>query len=724
MKREIGIGIAALLLALIACGQDPESKPASPAREFKPSSSSAEPERLDPTPVKRRLNVLLITLDTTRADALGAYGQALESSPNIDRLAREGVLFERAMTSNPETLPSHSTLFTGRYPFSHGVRSNSGFVLSNDNTTLAEVLAREGYRTAAEVAAMVMNEKTQVGQGFSQYRTPESPKVELKKVRYGSATSPEVEVQTRTGADITRRGIEFIRSNRANEFFLWLHYFDPHVPYSAPAAFNAKIPSSAYHAEIASADAQIGKLIKELEQLGLREQTLVILTSDHGEGLGEHEEMTHSYFVYQTTMHVPLIFWGPSQLAAATRVASTVRTIDVAPTVFDLLKIDGPSEMQGESLLSLLEGSTVDDGRVAYGESIEMSKVFDASALRILIDGRWKYIHKIEPELYDLEADPRELINLASEQREVVDRLRDQLERLVADAAPGPQDATAPVDAETRARLEALGYVAEPASEALRKSIESLELSGVDPSQKIEDVRRIGMVSAHTSRKRFDAALETLEILRDNNPTSAHIHSLLSKVLMDLDRRADAIVPLRRAVELDPSHLDYRQTLATLVAEQGDLQVAIDVLLPVFDLGQCEDTVWSALNEWLLAEKRYADRVSTLARAKAQCPDSAQTLNNYAWALATSPDAEVRNGSLAIDVALEAARKHGIPDPAYLDTLAAAHAEAGNFEEAVRVESQAVALLVSGGYPEQVIAAFRHSLAEMKAGRALRDPAR
>ena len=326
----------ALLLSIAACSVDTDGE--APSKQApSAAATAAEKPAAVPTTENGPTNLLLVTLDTTRGDALGAYGQRLDASPNIDRLAAGGVLFEQAVSSSPQTLPSHSTLFTGKYPYVHGVRANSGYVLSEQNITIAEVLRDAGYRTGAEVAALVMQEATQITQGFDHYRGADTPGVKRKRIRYSKGEIREKELAVRVASDISRRGIEFIRGNRERKFFLWLHYFDPHEPYSAPAAFNAKIPSSPYHAELASADSQIGPVIDELERLGLRERTLVVLTSDHGEGLGDHGEWTHSYFVYQSTMHVPLIFWGPSSLLPGTRIHSPVRTVDIAPTILELL---------------------------------------------------------------------------------------------------------------------------------------------------------------------------------------------------------------------------------------------------------------------------------------------------------------------------------------------------------------------------------------------------
>ncbi len=716
--------LAALWVAVlpIACGTGsddaspgavPASSPSSPAVEPAPKAMSAAASR--PT------NVLLITLDTTRADALGAYGQTLPSSPHIDRLAREGVVFEQAIASNPETLPSHATLFTGRFPFAHGVRSNSGYVLPGSSLTLAEILRSAGHATAAEIAALVMNAQTQIAQGFAQVRDPDSPGVERKRVRYGDG--PEREVPTRVAADISRRGIEFLRRHRDRPFFLWLHYFDPHVPYSAPGRFNARIPSSPYHAEVASADEEIGRVIEAVEGLGLRDSTVVVLTSDHGEGLGEHGELTHSYFTYQSTMRVPLIFWGPKSFASGKRVTSLVRNADIAPTLLDLLEVEVPEPMQGVSLEELLLGRGDGVDLLAYGESIELAKTFAVAPLRFVARGRYKYVHKVEPALYDLQADPGETTNVAAEHPEVVAQLEGELEALLSGSGGVAADAQTAVDAETRTRLEALGYVVGAPEGDLEGNIDDLDVTGVDAGEMIDDVETMGRIHALLGRADHTRALPLLEGLRARHPQSLHLLAMHARLMVDLARKDEAVALYRKCVERDAHDLESRQQLAHLLHEAGRADDAVQLLVAVLELDQCADTVWSSLNDWLAASRRFVDRVDVLGRAVAACPDSAATLNNLAWALATSPDAAARDGVRAIEVAERALEALGRNEPAYLDTLAAAYAEAGDYEQATRTEERAIKVLERAGAPAPAIAGFRTTLERLRVRQPVRDPA-
>ena len=633
-------------------------------------------------------NLVLITLDTTRADALGTYGQIRKTSPNLDRLAAGGVLFEQVTTSNPETLPSHATIFTGKWPFTHGVRANSGYVLSEQNVTLAEILRSRGYRTGAEVAAMVLRRESLITQGFDHYRGADSPGVRLKEVKYTRGQQRTVTKPMRIGADITSGGIEFLRRNRNREFFLWLHYFDAHDPYSAPVPFSSMFPDSPYHAEVASADHQMGLVIEELDRLELRDETLIVVTADHGEGLYEHDEPSHSYFVYDTTMHVPLVLAGLRSLPAGLRVSSPVRTVDIVPTVLDLMGLPAPDETQGVSLRPLVSGRKTDLSLTGYGESTRFLTTFGLTPLRFIRQGRWKYIHKVNPELYDIVADPAERTNLMTRHPDVAERLLADLREMLRRAPPKPDDAESAVDAATAAQLAALGYVAHSPAPDLGAG-ESLELSGRDPVSTIRDTELISVAMGLIQREEFGEALKRLEQIEDRYPDSRFILDLAASTLQGLERYDEAAAARRRILELDPCDEQARDKLSFDLRERG----------------------------------RYDELLAVLGRGAAECPDSLPNLNNYAWALATLPGAELRDGAKAVRIIRSALAQRGERDPAYLDTLAAALAETGDFDEAVRIESEALQRLRAAGAPGELLAELEAHLESYRAHSPVRAPA-
>ena len=585
------------------------------------------------------MNLVVITLDTVRADALGAYGQPRPTSPEIDRLAREGVLFEQVSTSQPETLPSHSTIFTGKWPFAHGVRANGGFVLSDRNVTLAERLRDAGYVTAAEVAAMVLRKETQVTQGFEHYRGPDSPNVEHKTLRYKQGPTKSQTEPVRPASDVTARGIEFVRENRDRSFFLWVHYFDAHAPYSPLPIFNHKIRDSPYHAEIAGADFQVGRLILEVERLGLRDDTLVVVTADHGEGLGDHGEVSHSYFVYESTVRVPLIFWGPRTLPSGLRIATPVRTVDIAPTVLELLGMPPLGEAQGVSLAKLIAGSEREAPGFGYGEATRLTATFSLPPLRFIRDGALKYIHKVNPELYDLDVDPGELVNLAPSRPEDVARLRAALGALLAAAPEKPTDAQAEIDAETAAQLIALGYVARSPLIEVVDDVESLALdaSQGDPMDRIPDVVGLTEANGFLARNMYGPALERLAPIVEKNPDSAYLLELAASALLGLGREDEAIDMLRHAVALDRHDTEAAQSLAAALATRGREAEAVEILAGILRTNACDESARMNLGIHLRKLKRYRELVATMAEGARACPDMLSNLNNYAWALATLP---------------------------------------------------------------------------------------
>ncbi len=675
----------AFVLVLTGCGEERAREGVVP-----PRASSAKPalDATAPASSSPGVNLILITLDTTRADALGAYGQQQQASPHIDRLAAHGVLFEQVTTSAPETLPSHATLFTGKWPYVHGVRANSGYVLSERNLTLAEVLRDRGYRTGAEVAAPVLRKETLITQGFDHYRGAESPGVVLKEIKYTEGEERKVKKPMRVGSDISAKGIEFLRRNHEETFFLWLHYFDPHDPYSAPATFNAMFPDSRYLAEVASMDFQIGRVMEEVERLGLRDKTLVVLTADHGEGLYEHDEPTHSYFVYDSTMRVPLILSGLKRLPAGRRVPSLVRTLDIAPTALELMGLPGMEGIQGVSLMPLLDGGASDLSLVGYGESNRFLAAFGMSPLRFIRRGSWKYIHKVNPELYDVSADPAEIDNLITRHPDVAEKLRRELEGMIRRAPPKPTDAESVIDARTAAQLTALGYVAQSPAPDLGEE-ESLRLWGHDPVGVIQDSEDVSIAMGLIERKEFAQAMELLSPIREKYPEGRYVLELSATVLQGLERYREAAAAMREILKLEPCNERTRDQLRFLLREH----------------------------------EFYEELVALLAAAADHCPEALRNINNYAWALATLPSDALRDGAKAVRVIQDAIARLPEPDPAYLDTLAAALAETGEFDQAIETESQALELLRAAGAPEQVLEELGQHLDSYRARRPLRDPA-
>ena len=489
------------------------------------------------------LNLLLITLDTTRADAIGCYGQAAARTPNLDRLASQGAMFPRCSTCTSLTLPSHCSIMTGLYPFVHGVRRNGTQRLADCTVTLAELLGEAGLRTQAVVASFVLDRRFGLGQGFE----------EFSDVPAGDA--PIAVHAERYGDDIGDDAIERLRTLAPGRFFLWVHFYDPHYPYRTTDP--AKVESfAAYADEVTFMDWHVGRLLRELRDLEIERKTLVVVVGDHGEAMAEHDEYQHGYFTYETTLHVPLLFSCPGVIPGGRRINGRVRTIDVAPTVLDLLGLPAPSVVQGQSLAPLLRDEAGGAAQPAYSESLEAHCQFGLSPLRCIVADRWKYILAPSPELYDLEADPGEEHNLIAEQPEIATGLREQLRSLIADApsAPSAVDTVAELGVEEMLRLESLGYVGGGSVSDGQTSdeLDRFEPAGADPKNYTETFRLYSQSHWALTTGQFALAERYLRQLVAAVPDAGRVRGDLAYVLQQQGEFTEAARMYERAVLLAP----------------------------------------------------------------------------------------------------------------------------------------------------------------------------
>ena len=356
------------------------------------------------SPRERRLNVLLVTIDTLRADHLGSYGYAAAQTPALDRLAARGLRFAQAATVAPLTLPAHSSLMTGTFPAFHGVRDNGGFYLGDDQVTLAKVLRAGGYRTGGFVSAFVLDHRWGIGQGFDRYYDD----FDLAKYRLDVG----LDAVQRPGSEVVSKAIEWLDQDSTRPFLAWVHLYEPHAPYDPPESIRVRFPPTmigAYDAEIATADIQVGRLIDHLATAGRLDRTVVVVLGDHGESLGEHGEEQHGFFVYDATVRIPLIVAGPGVPSRV--IGDQVRIVDVMPTLLEMLGVETPKSVQGRSLLPLARGERLD--LVALSETWYPRHHYGWSELTAIRDGRYHFIAAPRRELYDTQTDPGETHNLA-----------------------------------------------------------------------------------------------------------------------------------------------------------------------------------------------------------------------------------------------------------------------------------------------------------------------
>ncbi len=423
------------------------------------ASDSGSSAWMDVAPGIPPYNLILLSLDTTRSDRLSCYGFAKATTPSLDRLATEGILFENAYTPVPVTLPAHTTMLTGLLPFEHGVRNNGTYVVPPEAVTLAELLKSHGYATGAVLGAFPLDGRFGLNQGFDTYddRFP------------AAAGARDADVSQRPAHEVTRLALEWLDLQRGRPFFLWCHYYDPHGPYVPPEPYKTRFAGDPYAGEVAAMDAAIGSLIDALRARGLLEQTVILAAGDHGEGLGQHGERTHMNFIYETTQRVPMLLRLPAERSFAgrgwrgVRVPGLVNLTDIVPTLWNALGLPRAElpAVSGLSLLPVVVGQAPAHGWV-YHETLVPDQDYGASELRGYQDARWKYIRAPRPELYDLQKDPAESKNLAD--REPV--RRQSMEASLALALRKDPGVRAPqtMDPETIERLRSLGYVASGSS--------------------------------------------------------------------------------------------------------------------------------------------------------------------------------------------------------------------------------------------------------------------
>ena len=392
--------------------------------------------------------VVIVTLDTTRADRLSTYGFMGVEMPHLERLAAEGVQFETALAVAPLTLPSHASIFTGLFPPRHGVRDNADRPLASSHLTLAEVLRGRGFRTGAFVGSVVLQADRGLAQGFDTYG--DVPVV----------AGPPLASRQRPGAQVMDQALAWLESNAAAPFLLWAHLYDPHAPYDPPAPYR-DAHLDPYVGELAYVDAQLGRLLAALDRLHLTDRTLLVVVGDHGEGLGDHGEPTHGQTLYDSVLRIPLIIRAPA--VAPRRVDAVVRQVDLMPTLLDLVGLPSVAT-DGVSLRGALGGAPLQ--LEAYAESLYTTRL-GLAPRHALRDGRFKLIDGPSTELYDLERDPFEQHNIAPERRRVSELMRARLTELSGPTGLAAFE-RAPISRELRERLMALGYFTDGASAASR----------------------------------------------------------------------------------------------------------------------------------------------------------------------------------------------------------------------------------------------------------------
>ena len=620
---------------------------------------------------RHRPHLLLITLDTTRADRIGCYGYRGARTPVLDDLAATGVLCERAYTVAPLTLPAHASLFTGLYPAEHGVRTNGRGRMNDGLPTLAEVLNRQGYDTGAFVASFVLDSKFGLDRGFKAYDDDIG----------GDEPTGDALHRQRSGEAVVDAALAWLGQPRTRPFFCWVHLFDPHFPYLDHAdLFDDEFVERPYDAEIAYVDRQVGRLVDFLKTHGLDAQTLVVVVGDHGEGLGEHVERTHGSTLYNATMHVPLLFRHPAKLAPGRRMATNVSLVDVSPTILELLGVADSRPITGKSIRPALSGGMARES-LCFGATDEPFLMDGWSPLRSLTAGSWKYIQTTRAELYDLAADPHERNNLAQSDPEK----RQQMERLLADFESRlikRAEVQVQISAAEKRALASLGYtgganraaadlaVADlpdvkdmlPLDIAVEEADELISKGSAEAA--IERLRTIvAKAPAHSKanwslawalwdQSKADEAMDVFRKLLAVRPDSRDAHFGLASMLLQRDQPDAAIPEFLKTLEFDPEHADAHYNLAKALLQVGRPDEALAHLDEVVEI----DPRHAAAYQWrayvLVQMGRIESALADYRMALKYASDSPEAHHNLGAALAKYGDADEARRHLARAVEL------------------------------------------------------------------------
>ena len=605
-------------------------------------------------------NIVVVTVDTLRPDRLGCYGYAKIKTPNLDRLAEKGTLFENAVCQVPITPPSHASMFTGTYPVVHQVRNVAGFNLDPSHRTLAKMLQERGWQTAAFVGAAVLAKATGLNQGFQTYDdTMNHPEL--------GVASP----QLRAGRVIDRALEWLAKQSHQSPFFLWVHVYDPHAPYDPPAPFKNEYSREPYDGEIAYVDRELGRLFNAVETRFPPDKTLFTVLSDHGESLSEHGENTHGVFLYDSTLRIPWILSGPG-IPSGKRVKEQARTIDLLPTLVSLLGGGLPSESQGTSLLPALSGQKVNTD-VSYAESLIPKIDMGWAELRAMRTARWKYVRAPRPELYDLDKDPQELANVIQQHPVEAEKLESQLRDLTSTGAGRPEEIQSKtINAETERQLRSLGYVSAGSHRRL-----VLAGNGADPKDRIHILQ---LVDEATTRQTKIAPLHRIRLLEQalkEDPANSRVYLVLG-VGYEINRRdQEALALYRSGIE---RHVGATSKLYARVARICGRQGMVDAAIQAYELSLESDPTSIETQEELamayLLRGRMAEAERILKGILVLNEGSAKAHNSLGWIALKRRD---------VSLAREHFEKALQLDPDLIDAyinLGMLFKETGDFEQA------------------------------------------
>lgn len=629
---------------------------------------------------KPSMNFLLVTIDTLRPDRLSCYNQDFAKTPNIDKLATEGVLFTQAFAHTPTTLPSHVNILLGTTPLYHGVHDNANFIVADEFLSLAELLKAQGYATGAFVGAFPLDSRFGLTQGFDVYND-----------NYGSKSDQEFSYVERRAEVVVKEALSWLEV-QSQPWFLWVHCFDPHQRYDPPEPFKTQYEGHPYSGEVAYVDSVLAELFGHLGRNDLDDNTLVILTGDHGESLGEHGESTHGYFAYNSTLSVPLIIRSPG--VNQRRIDQNVAHMDIFPTVCDVLNIDKPAYLHGISLLPAMEKGKRLPERAIYFESLYPHYSRGWAPLNGYIAGTEKFIDSPIPEYYDLEKDSFELDNLAD--RKDLAPFKKKLNQLLEQQSYRKNsEGRQKMDRDAAEKLRSLGYIASPQTTGKKTYTEQDDLKVLLPYQtKLQQA-----MGAYHSGRIGEGVTLLKEIIAERKDFDL-AYSYLATLYKEQNKYKEAVEVLREGYSNNPDNYKIIVTFGILLTEAGQFDAAIDILTKGLSLIDYDPELWNYLGVAYWRKGEFASAEEAFRKALSLDENYPIVFNNLG-SLNLSRFGQSKNRDLLQQAILNFEQALEL-DPEYASAhngLGSAFAQAGNLDAAISSWEKAVELKPDYDFP-------------------------
>ena len=636
----------------------------SPEKIFESFQSVIKPLKID------EMNIIIFTIDTLRADHLECYGYEDIQTPNINRLAKEGILFEYNIAQTPLTLPSHSSIFTGTYPLFHGVRDNGGFYLEQNHITMAETLKGLGFTTGAFVGSFVLDSRWGLNQGFDHYYD----NFDLSKFKIVSLSSVQ-----RRGDEVLDEAYKWLEKKQHEKFFAWIHLYDPHTPYDPPEPYNTQYRDRRYRlydGEIAYVDQLMGEFREFMEEKNLLDKTIIVFTSDHGESLGEHKESGHGFFIYDAAVRVPLIIRFPENKLGNKVIKRQVKSIDIMPTVLNLLGEPIPDRIQGESFLPLILGKEERERPSAYSETYWPRYHYGWSELKSLRKGRFKFIDAPRPELYDILEDPGEVDNIVNREATLGHEMKRELEALISRySAEGIEDAEPQkIDNDSLVKLQALGYIGTFHAASKEKGRKL-----ADPKDKIELYNEIQLAQNLMAEEKMEEAERKLKDVLNKDESVLEARYILGNIYLRQNKFDEAIEEYKKSLAVEPDYYDAIFGLARTYERAGKFDEAIVGFERMIELDPRDTKTYWHLGDIYLEKEEYDKALKYAKKCIEIDPDSPSHHNRLGGVYIKKEMYDIAEKEVKIAMSF----KRSVPLPNAHFNLALIHEARGKYDLAI-----------------------------------------